>query len=61
VRFFGGGVRTQSPLMTLSMRRVRVIDSIHHWKRADVKVRFCSRSPRAMEKELCGTLLSPDS
>jgi len=41
VRFFGDGVRTQSPLMTLSTRRVRVIDSIHLSKRADVKVRFC--------------------
>jgi len=27
--------------MTLSTRRVRVIDSIHLSKRADVKVRFC--------------------
>jgi fructose-1,6-bisphosphatase/sedoheptulose 1,7-bisphosphatase-like protein len=40
VRFFGDGVRTQPPLMTLSTRRVRVIDSIHLSKRADVKVRF---------------------
>lgn len=36
----GDGVRTQSPLMTLSTRRVRVIDSVHLSKRADVKVRF---------------------
>jgi hypothetical protein len=57
----GHGVRTQSLLMALSTRRVRGIDSIHLSKRADVKVRFFWLSPRAMGKELRGTLLPPDS
>jgi fructose-1,6-bisphosphatase II / sedoheptulose-1,7-bisphosphatase len=40
VRFFGGGVRIQSLIMTLSTRRVRFIDSVHMSRRPDVKVRF---------------------
>jgi fructose-1,6-bisphosphatase II / sedoheptulose-1,7-bisphosphatase len=40
VRFFGGGVRTQSLVMTLGTRRVRFIDSVHLAQRAGVKVRF---------------------
>jgi hypothetical protein len=36
----GHGVRTQSLLMALSTRRVRVIDSVHLSKRGGVKVRF---------------------
>jgi len=41
VRFFGGGVRTQSLIMTYDDRQVRFIDSVHIEKGAkDVRVRF---------------------
>lgn len=40
VRFFGGGVRTSSMILTLDDRQVRFIDSVHLEKRPDVKVRF---------------------
>src|SRR5689334_23556829 len=40
VRFFGEGIRTQSMILTLDNRRVRVIDSVQLEKRPDVKVRF---------------------
>jgi len=40
VRFFGGGVRTQSLIMTLDQRQIRFIDSVHLEKGSDVKVRF---------------------
>ncbi|MGA3294068.1 MAG: class II fructose-bisphosphatase [Candidatus Acidiferrales bacterium] len=40
VRFFGGGTRTQSLIMTLDDREVRFIDSVHLEKGADVRVRF---------------------
>jgi fructose-1,6-bisphosphatase class II len=40
VRFFKGGTRTQSLVMTLEQRQVRFIDSVHLEKGADVRVRF---------------------
>jgi fructose-1,6-bisphosphatase class II len=41
VRFFGGGIRTQSLIMTLDDREIRFIDSVHLEKGAeDVRVRF---------------------
>ncbi len=41
VRFFGGGVRTQSLIMTLDDRQIRFIDSVQIEKGAhDVRVRF---------------------
>lgn len=41
VRFFGGGTRTQSLIMTCEDRQVRFIDSVHLEKGAqDVRVRF---------------------
>ncbi|HTR45822.1 MAG TPA: class II fructose-bisphosphatase [Verrucomicrobiae bacterium] len=41
VRFFGGGTRTQSLIMTYDDRQVRFIDSVHIEKGAkDVRVRF---------------------
>jgi fructose-1,6-bisphosphatase II len=40
VRFFAGGTRTQSLIMTLEQREVRFIDSVHLEKGADVRVRF---------------------
>jgi fructose-1,6-bisphosphatase II len=40
VRFFAGGTRTQSLIMTLDQRQVRFIDSVHLEKGADVRVRF---------------------
>ena len=40
VRFFGGGIRTHSLVMTLETRSVRFIDSVQISKRQDVKVRF---------------------
>ena len=40
VRFFAGGTRTQSLIMTLEQRKVRFIDSVHLEKGADVRVRF---------------------
>jgi fructose-1,6-bisphosphatase/sedoheptulose 1,7-bisphosphatase-like protein len=40
VRFFGGGIRTQSLIMTLDVRDIRFVDSVHLEKGADVRVRF---------------------
>ena len=41
VRFFGGGTRTQSLIMTYEDRQIRFIDSVHIEKGAqDVRVRF---------------------
>jgi fructose-1,6-bisphosphatase II len=40
VRFFGGGTRTQSLIMTLEERQVRFVDSVHLEKGSDVRVRF---------------------
>ena len=41
VRFFGGGIRTQSLVMTYSQREIRFIDSVHIEEGAkDVRVRF---------------------
>ena len=40
VRFFGGGTRTQSLIMTLDQRQIRFIDSVHLEQGSDVKVRF---------------------
>ena len=41
VRFFGGGTRTQSLIMTYDDRQIRFIDSVHLEKGAkDVRVRF---------------------
>jgi fructose-1,6-bisphosphatase class II len=40
VRFFGGGTRTQSLIMTLDQRQIRFIDSVHLEKGSDAKVRF---------------------
>jgi fructose-1,6-bisphosphatase II len=41
VRFFGGGTRTQSLIMTYEDRQIRFIDSVHIEKGAkDVRIRF---------------------
>jgi fructose-1,6-bisphosphatase class II len=40
VRFFGGGTRTQSLIMTYDQREVRFIDSVHLETGADVRLRF---------------------
>jgi fructose-1,6-bisphosphatase class II len=40
VRFFGGGVRTHTLVMTTRPHRVRFIDAIHTSGDADVKIRF---------------------
>jgi fructose-1,6-bisphosphatase class II len=40
VRFFGGGTRTQSLIMTYEDRQIRFIDSIHMEKGSDARVRF---------------------
>ncbi len=41
VRFFGGGTRTQSVIMTYEDRQIRFIDSVHIEKGAkDVRIRF---------------------
>ena len=40
VRFFGEGIRTHSLILTLEHRQVRFVDTVHLYKRADVKVRF---------------------
>jgi fructose-1,6-bisphosphatase class II len=40
VRFFGGGSRTHSLIMTLEARKVRFIDSVHLERRPDLRVRF---------------------
>ncbi len=40
VRFFGEGIRTHSLILTLEHRQVRFIDTVHLYKRPDVKVRF---------------------
>lgn len=39
VRFFGGGIRTKSLIMSLEERQVRFIDSVHV-ENDDVKIRF---------------------
>jgi fructose-1,6-bisphosphatase II len=40
VRFFGGGTRTQSLILTYDQREVRFIDSVHLEKGSDARVRF---------------------
>jgi len=40
VRFFGGGCRSHSLMMTLETRKIRFIDTVHMESRPDVKVRF---------------------
>jgi fructose-1,6-bisphosphatase II len=40
VRFFGEGIRTHSLILTLDQRQVRFVDTVHLYKRPDVKVRF---------------------
>jgi fructose-1,6-bisphosphatase class II len=40
VRFFGGGTRTQSLILTYDQREVRFIDSVHLETGADVRLRF---------------------
>jgi len=43
VRFFGGGTRTQSLIMTYDDRQIRFVDSVHIDKGTgakDVRVRF---------------------
>jgi fructose-1,6-bisphosphatase II len=40
VRFFGGGARTHTLIMTLQSRKVRFIDTVHLERRPDLKVRF---------------------
>ncbi len=40
VRFFGGGTRTQSLIMTYDQREIRFIDSVHLETGSDVRVRF---------------------
>jgi len=39
VRFFGGGARTHTLIMTLKSRRIRFIDTVH-MEHDDIKVRF---------------------
>jgi len=40
VRFFGGGIRTQSLVMTFHERQIRFIDSVHVEPGSDVRLRF---------------------
>jgi len=40
VRFFGGGCRTHSLILTLESRKVRFVDTVHLDAGADFKVRF---------------------
>jgi fructose-1,6-bisphosphatase class II len=40
VRFFGGGARTHTLLLSLDERKVRFIDTVHLERRPDLKVRF---------------------
>jgi fructose-1,6-bisphosphatase II len=40
VRFFGGGCRTHSLLLTLESRKIRFIDTVHLDPGSDIKVRF---------------------
>src|SRR5262245_53090346 len=40
VRFFGGGARTHTLLMSLEERKVRFIDTVHLERRPDLRVRF---------------------
>src|SRR5437867_8729857 len=40
VRFFGGGARTHTLIMTLQSRKARFIDTVHLERRPDLKVRF---------------------
>jgi fructose-1,6-bisphosphatase II / sedoheptulose-1,7-bisphosphatase len=40
VRFFGGGIRTQSLVMTYSEREIRFVDSVHVEPGAEVRLRY---------------------
>ena len=40
VRFFGGGSRTHTLIMTLESRKVRFIDTVHLERRPDLRVQF---------------------
>lgn len=40
VRFFGGGCRTHSLVMSLETRKIRFVDTVHLDPRPDIKVRF---------------------
>jgi fructose-1,6-bisphosphatase/sedoheptulose 1,7-bisphosphatase-like protein len=40
VRFFGGGARTHTLIMTLASRKISFIDTVHLERRPDLKVRF---------------------
>jgi len=40
VRFFGGGTRTQSLILTFDDRQVRFVDSVHLEKGSNVRLRF---------------------
>src|SRR5213593_4254547 len=40
VRFFGGGARTHTLIMTLQSRKARFIDTVHLERRPDLKVQF---------------------
>ena len=40
VRFFGGGSRTHTLIMTLESRKVRFIDTVHLERRPDLQVQF---------------------
>jgi fructose-1,6-bisphosphatase II len=40
VRFFGGGARTNTLVLTTDTRKVRFIDTVHLERRPDLKVRF---------------------
>lgn len=40
VRFFGGGARTNTLVLTTDTRKVRFVDTVHLERRPDLKVRF---------------------
>ena len=40
VRFFGEGIRTHSLILTHEDRQVRFVDTVHLYKRDDIKVVF---------------------
>jgi fructose-1,6-bisphosphatase/sedoheptulose 1,7-bisphosphatase-like protein len=40
VCFFGEGARTSSVIMTMNTGKIRFVDSIHLYKKADAKIRF---------------------
>ncbi len=40
VRFFGGGARTNTLILTTDTRKVRFIDTVHLDRRPDIRVRF---------------------